>query len=271
MDYIVPLLFLAVANHLIVYGFILIYKSKKVRRVYNLEATQDQLDEELNNSFLTSPLHAVLIGAALFSGALQAAPTTWINFIYTFVIVFVWTEIWHYFSHRAMHHKSLLFIHRLHHESKITNPISSISFSFLEKFIFSVGIIGVVAMISHFIPISFYGIYAYYLFYFVTNVIGHSNIEIRKPGYAQTWIGRIINTPTYHAMHHARYVKNYGLITSTLDRLFNTMWEDYDKVQSRAASDQPLSKLSERLTPKKNFYEKWGQSKSGGHHSLNEN
>jgi sterol desaturase/sphingolipid hydroxylase (fatty acid hydroxylase superfamily) len=76
-------------------------------------------------------------------------------------------------------------------------------------------------------------------------------VEIRDPNYAKTWIGKVINTPTYHAMHHARYVKNYGLITSTLDRLFNTMWEDYDKVQSRAAMDQPLAKLSERLIPKK--------------------
>lgn len=113
-----------------------------------------------------------------------------------------------------------------------------------------------VSILSFYIPISFYGIIAYYLFYFITNALGHSNIEIRNPQYAQSWIGKIINTPTYHAMHHARYVKNYGLITSTLDRLFNTMWEDYDKVQTRAALEQPLDKLSERLIPKKNMAKK---------------
>jgi sterol desaturase/sphingolipid hydroxylase (fatty acid hydroxylase superfamily) len=250
MDHLITLLLLAVANHIIVFGFIMVYKSRKVRRIYNLEASQDQLKEELNNSWLTSPLHSFLIGAALYSGFLHQYPETWLNITYTFAIVFVWTEVWHYFSHRAMHHKALLFIHREHHKSKITTLLSSISFSFLEKFIFSVGIIGPVAMLSWVMPISFYGIVAYYVFYFVTNALGHSNIEIREPGYAQTWIGKVINTPAYHAMHHARYVKNYGLITSTLDRLFNTMWEDYDKVQSRAASDQPLSKLSERMVPK---------------------
>lgn len=256
MKHILPLLFLAVANHLIVFGFILLYKSKKVRRIYNLHPTQDQLKEELNNSWLTSPLHSVLIGLAFYSGFLKDHPATWVNFLYTFAIVFVWTEIWHYCSHRAMHHKALLFIHREHHNSKVTNVLSSMSFSFLEKFIFSVGIIAPTAALSQVMPISFEGIVAYYLFYFVTNALGHSNIEIRKPGYAQSWIGKIINTPTYHAMHHARYVKNYGLITSTLDRLFNTMWEDYDKVQSRAASDQPLVKLSERLVPKKSIFKK---------------
>jgi sterol desaturase/sphingolipid hydroxylase (fatty acid hydroxylase superfamily) len=251
MNHLVTLSILAVANHIIVFGFIQLYKSRKVRRIYNLQASQEQLREELNNSYFTSPIHAALIGAALYSGFLKDPDTTWLNFTYTFAIVFVWTEIWHYFSHRAMHHKSLLWIHLEHHKSKITNPLSSISFSFMEKFIFSAGIIAPVAVLSWYMPISFYGIVAYYIFYFVTNVLGHSNFEIRDPGYAQTWIGRIINTPAYHAMHHARFVKNYGLITSTLDRLFNTMWEDYDKVQSRAALEQPLEKLSERLIPKK--------------------
>jgi sterol desaturase/sphingolipid hydroxylase (fatty acid hydroxylase superfamily) len=250
MEYTLTLIFLAISNHLIVYGFILLYKSKKVRRIYNLEASQDQLKEELKNSFLTSPLHSFIIGLVLYFGILKDYESTILNVTYTFLIVFVWTEIWHYFSHRAMHIKALLFIHREHHKSKITNPLSSISFSFLEKLIFTVGIILPVAALSWYMPISFYGIIAYYLFYFVTNALGHSNMEIRKPGYTQTWIGRVINTPAYHAMHHARYVKNYGLITSTLDRLFNTMWEDYDKVQTRAASEQPLQKLSERLIAK---------------------
>ena len=261
MNNLLILSFLAVANHLIVFGFIYIYKSRKVRRVYNVAVNQDQLKEELNNSWLTSPLHAGLIWLALYSGFLKDHPTTVLNFLYTFIIVFVWTEIWHYFSHRLMHHKSLLWIHREHHKSKVTNPMSSISFSFLEKLIFSVGIIAPVAALSSLIPISLYGIVAYYLFYFVTNALGHSNIEIRKPGYTQTWIGRIINTPTYHAMHHARYVKNYGLITSSLDRLFNTMWEDYDKVQTRAAGELPLQKLSERLIQKNEIQQRSELSK----------
>lgn len=248
MEHAITLCLLMVANHAIVFGFILLYKSKKVRRIYALQAKQDQLREEMNNSWLTSPLHAVLIGLAFYSGFLTSTGETWWKFIYTFIIVFIWTEVWHYFSHRAMHHKSLLWIHREHHKSKITNPLSSISFSFLEKLIFSVGIIVPVSLLSMVIPISFYGLVAYYVFYFITNTLGHSNFEIREPGYAKTWIGKVINTPTYHAMHHARYVKNYGLITSTLDRMFNTMWEDYDKVQTRAAADEPLTKLSERLT-----------------------
>jgi Delta7-sterol 5-desaturase len=251
MDHLVILGFLAVANHLIVFAFMQLYKSKKVRLVYNVSANQEQLKEELNNSFFTSPLHAVLIWLALFTGFLKDHPTTVLSFVYTFLIVFIWTEIWHYFSHRLMHHKSLLWIHREHHKSKITNPLSSMSFSFLEKLIFSIGILVPVALLSLMMPISLYGIVAYYLFYFITNTLGHSNIEIRKPGYTTTLMGRVFNTPAYHAMHHARYVKNYGLITSVLDRLFNTMWEDYGEVQTSAADHKPLQKLSQRMIAKK--------------------
>lgn len=251
MAHLFTLILLAVANHLIVFAFIQLYKSKKVRHIYNVSPNQDQLKDELNNSFFTSPVHALIIGGFVYFNLLKNHSTTPLNFIYTFLIVFVWTEIWHYASHRLMHHKSLLWIHREHHKSRITNPLSSMSFSFIEKFIFSVGILIPVAYLSFIIPISFYGIIAYYIFYFITNTLGHSNIEIRKPGYADTLMGKVFNTPAYHAMHHARYVKNYGLITSVLDRLFNTMWEDYDKVQSRAAENEPLQKLSERLIPKK--------------------
>src|SRR5688500_7240514 len=106
MEQIITLAILAIANHVIVFGFIQLYKLKKVRRIYNLEADQSQLKEELNNSWLTSPLHSLLIGGALYSGFLVSTTETWWNFLYTFVIVFVWTEIWHYFSHRLMHHKS---------------------------------------------------------------------------------------------------------------------------------------------------------------------
>jgi Delta7-sterol 5-desaturase len=251
MEHIIILGFLAIANHLIVFAFMQLYKSKKVRLIYNVSPNQEQLKEELNNSFFTSPIHAVLIWAALFSGFLTPSPTTFLSFVYTFLIVFVWTEIWHYFSHRLMHHKSLLWIHREHHKSKITNPLSSMSFSFLEKLIFSIGILVPLAALSLVMPISLYGIIAYYIFYFITNTLGHSNIEIRKPGYTNTFMGKVFNTPAYHAMHHARYVKNYGLITSVLDRVFNTMWEDYDQVQTSAAESKPLQKLSQRMIPKK--------------------
>ena len=64
-------------------------------------------------------------------------------------------------------------------------------------------------------------------------------------------------------------IKPYGYalwenIQATLDRMFNTMWEDYDKVQSRAAAKQPLTKLSERMIAKKSIYMKEGEQHQQG-------
>jgi len=56
-------------------------------------------------------------------------------------------------------------------------------------------------------------------------------------------------TPSYHALHHARYVKNYGLITPWFDRLFGTQWPDVAEVQTRAASGEPLRHLAEGRCP----------------------
>ncbi len=59
-------------------------------------------------------------------------------------------------------------------------------------------------------------------------------------------MGKLFNTPSYHATHHARYVKNYGLLTPVLDRLFKTEWPDEAQVQTRAATNRPLRSLNER-------------------------
>jgi sterol desaturase/sphingolipid hydroxylase (fatty acid hydroxylase superfamily) len=146
-----------------------------------------------------------------------------------------------------MHTKPLHFIHVEHHRSMLTNVWTAVSFSFLEKLIFSTGIIGFMAALSHIMPISVYGVGAYYIFYFFTNTLGHANIEMRKPGYYDSWMGKLFNTSSYHALHHSRYVKNYGLITPWCDKLFGTMWEDVAEVQSRAARGEPLSRLKEKL------------------------
>jgi sterol desaturase/sphingolipid hydroxylase (fatty acid hydroxylase superfamily) len=124
--------------------------------------------------------------------------------------------------------------------------MSAVSFSLLEKALFTLGIVGFASLYASYFSFSFHGLCIYYTFYFATNVLGHSNIEFRNARYPYSLMGYMINSPSYHAMHHARYVKNYGLITSVFDRLFNTRWTDSDKVVVRAADGKPLKKLSER-------------------------
>ena len=247
ISHILLAILLAVINYPIVYFVERWIRTTKVKRVYAPVAEQMQIAREQRNAIFTTPVHALIFVVLLATGALHPANESWRIGILTFVITFLWTEVWHYFSHRAMHHRRLLFLHREHHLSAITNPWTSISFSFMEKFIFSLGILGFMAILSHWMPVSVTAVAAYYVFYFFTNTLGHANFEFRAPGYRHTFMGKFFVSPSYHAMHHARYIKNYGLITPWLDRLLGTAWEDYDAVQTQAASGSPLARLGERF------------------------
>ena len=238
---------LAVVNFPFVWTVNWIVHSKSVKKVYDVEVEGAQRQREIRNALLTTPIHAVLFALFLTSGALKSGQETFLTIPVTFLLTLVWTEIWHYVSHIAMHTRPLHFIHVEHHRSMATHPWTSVSFSLLEKLIFSAGILGFMSLLSHFMAVSVFGIFAYYIVYFFTNTLGHANFEFRKPGYYNTFMGQLFNSPSFHAMHHARYTKNYGLLTPILDRAFGTAWPDYKQVQTRAAEGKPLTKLNERL------------------------
>ena len=216
------------------------------RPIYDMAPRRGQLRKELVGS-LQAPSHALVLAVLVSTGWLQLAPDTLLSVVGTFALAVVLAEVWHYASHRAMHTKWLLFIHRHHHESRVMSVWSAMSFSMLEKLLYSAGLIGLLGLASWWLPVSFWGVVTYYLFYLATNTIGHSNLEMRDAGFCQTRQGQILNTATYHALHHGRYVGNYGLLTQVLDRMFGTRWEDYDLVHARVASGRPLGRLGERV------------------------
>ena len=241
------LLLLCVITYPFVIGMEWLIRARGLKKVYAMEVTDEQYRREQRNALFGTPIHPAVIAAAVLAGALRLAPETVVNVLLTFAITFVWTEVYHYAQHRAMHLRRLHFMHKEHHRSRITNSWTSISFSFWEEFFFAVGIVGFLAMVSQFLPLSFYGIVAWYLLYFSTNTLGHANVEINAPGYHDSFFGKIFTTSAYHAMHHARYVGNYGLLTVFMDRLCGTEWADSPEVQTRAAQGHGLTALMERF------------------------
>lgn len=239
-------LILGIVNFPFVLGIDWVTNNKPVKIVYKVREKEGQRAREIRNSMITTPVHAILFLGFISSGLLRIADESFGLILASFLLTFIWTEVWHYSSHVAMHVKQLHFIHREHHLSLLTEPWTSVSFSFLEKFIFSIGILAMLSMLSQIRPLSAFGIFAYYILYFFTNTLGHANFEFRKEGYNSSFWGKMFNSPSYHAMHHARYIKNYGLLTPWLDRIFGTEWDDAAEVQSRAARGEPLTALSER-------------------------
>jgi len=244
---IVMLLVIATAGHLMALFW---YQAKKRnwrlcrRAIYDLPIKSRQLRRELKNSIHT-PIHAVILGLLLVLGFFESTGGT--SFAVTVSATIIWAEIWHYYSHRAMHLPALHWIHAEHHKSRLNTPLTAISFSFWEKLIFDIGLVLPFALADYFLPVNFFGIATWFVGYLVINSFGHANFEFRAPSFNRH-VGKVLTTTTYHSLHHSRYTGNYGLGTRILDQLSKTEWTDYEPLYDRITVDhQPLTQLRQKV------------------------
>jgi lathosterol oxidase len=63
----------------------------------------------------------------------------------------------------------------------------------------------------------------------VWSVMGHSGIEIFPRGTPRHWLGRWLNTPTAHSLHHTAPRYNYGFYFLFWDRLCGTVHPEYER------------------------------------------
>jgi Delta7-sterol 5-desaturase len=216
------------------------------RKIYDLPIGKEQIRREFRNS-LHTPMHAVLIAPLLYLGFF--ANTTWLSLVLSLVLTTVWAEIWHYASHRAFHLGWLHWIHKEHHKSHLNSWLTAISFSFFEKLIFDIGLLGLLAALDVWVSLNFAGIAAWYIGYLMINSFSHANFELKSADYTRL-AGKVLTTTTYHSLHHSRYIGNYGLGTRVLDRVFKTEWGDYEPLYRQITKEKrPLKKLSEKINP----------------------
>lgn len=217
------------------------------RRIYQRALAPGQLVSELKSTVVTVAFDALVAAAVLTAGLVRFAdqPSVWLS-AGTFVAIFAWFEVWFYATHRLLHHPKLYFLHRQHHAARVTNPLSATSFSLVERFILQLGLLGFVALVSQWTPISRLGFGAYVFANYLLNVYAHTNVELLPAGFGRTLPGRLLFSSTFHAMHHARMLGHYGLFTQGMDRLFGTFFDDFAQVHARAASGDGLQKLGER-------------------------
>ena len=211
--------------------------------IYDLPIKPEQIRRELRNS-IHAPLHAVILAGFLLLGLFQN--TSVLSFFLTALLTTIWAEIWHYASHRAFHVKRFHWIHVEHHKSHLNSWLTAISFSFTEKLVFDLGLLGVLAILDRFVSLNFFGIAAWYIGYLIINSFSHANFEFRPKSYNHLF-GKVLTTTTYHSLHHSRYTGNYGLGTRILDRIFGTEWEDYERLYDRVSAETPLTKLREKV------------------------
>lgn len=135
-------------------------------------------------------------------------------------------DTWFYWTHRLMHHPKLFKLtHLTHHRSVNPTPWAAFAFSPLEAFL-QASIFPLAAIVLPLHPFAF-GLFMSWQMVF--NVAGHSGYEFHPRWFVKSWLGRIMNTPTNHVMHHEKLRGNYGLYFNLWDRLMGTNHKDYEK------------------------------------------
>jgi len=222
------------------------FNALRAHRVYKVEISKKQKLRELKTSW-----HVISDGIALYAlnyfGLIQFSADTWQNIALTFVMFYAWVETWYYFTHALMHKNKWLYkYHRDHHLSLVISPLSSISMSNVEKLIFyTSGWLVFMSLMSWVVPVSLYGIVAYYTYHFCISLHGHSNTEASRFNSAMTKLN--MGSATSHAIHHARFNKNLGFSNMFWDKVMGTYAPDTLAMQEKAIAKQGADSIKTRL------------------------
>ncbi len=168
----------------------------------------------------------------------------WGWFIASIVLTIFVHDAYFYWTHRLMHLRPLFaLIHRDHHRSTNPTPWAAYAFGPLEA-LMQAGILPLVIFLYPIHPLAFI---IFMLVQIGFNVMGHAGFEIFPRWFLDTWMGKFLNTPTNHAMHHQYFTGNYGLYFNLWDRLMGTNHKDYEK-RFRDTASRPAA--SGDLAPK---------------------
>jgi sterol desaturase/sphingolipid hydroxylase (fatty acid hydroxylase superfamily) len=226
-------------------GFALEARLGPERRIFDLPLADGQLRWEL-----VGTLRFFVMGAFAFACLLWVVPfaeESVTSFATTFFVCWVGFEIYYWCLHRAMHFRPFYRFHRLHHDSRVTSPLTGYSMSTVESLGWLVGLIGVPLLLGMVTPISLLGLLAYHALYQVPgNIVGHANVDFFPAVFEKRSNSWISHPTTYHSLHHARFVNHYSFGSSFMDRLLGTEWLDWPELHARVIRGEPLEKLSVR-------------------------
>jgi Delta7-sterol 5-desaturase len=206
-------------------------KIKKWRILQKELVNNAQLLRELKNAIFT------LSVGTLFSCIMFYMSTKGYTKLYTdasayhpiwnfgvFFILLLIDDAWFYWCHRLMHHPRLYkYIHAEHHKSVDVNPVTSLSFHFIEPTILTLWIIPMSFIVPIYVPV----LGAVQLWGLLDNIKSHLGYEFFPKTFNKSWL-RFLTTSTYHNMHHTKFNGNYGVHFRIWDRLFGTEFKEYE-------------------------------------------
>jgi lathosterol oxidase len=217
-------------------------------RVYRRALAPGQLRSEAWAAAGVVICDALLVGLFRYFAGPRMAPFSVPVALLSYAWMFVGFEVWFYVTHRLLHTRALYRFHAQHHVAQVTDPLTSLSFSLVERLVLMAGGMGLVFLAMEVMPVTQAGVMGYILTNYFLNVVGHGNTEWLPRRFVTSWAGRLFFTPTFHALHHARYQGHYGLFTVVLDRWLGTAFGDYTLVHARAREGHGLARMGERLS-----------------------
>lgn len=219
---------------------------RSTKRIFALPLAKGQYRFELIGNIVFVTIATLTVTAALRLDIIRFGPPSLARNASTFFALLVGFQIFYWILHRAMHTRTLLFLHRWHHRSRVTTPLSGQSMSAGEALGWMLGYVGLPFVFSLIVPIGFTGWAGYLAFNVFGNIVGHANVEPTAKSAATRRAALFANPFVYHALHHARWTVNYAFQAAGMDRLFGTESADWPALYERVSSGRPLERLDEK-------------------------
>ena len=216
------------------------------RKVFEVPLKRGQLRTEALGTALFHVVFVPCLVLAIGTGAIRfAAPSSWLAELLGFVVPWYGFMIFYYFLHRSMHHRRLFWMHRWHHESLVTTPMTGFSMHPVEAIGWTIGMLGPCIALAQTGLLGFWGWLAWLWFIWTGNIAGHANAEMFP--LRSTPASTILSNPiSYHSLHHARFDGHYGFITAFMDRIFGTEFPDWKELHDRVFDGKPLTSLKDK-------------------------
>ena len=139
-------------------------------------------------------------------------------------------DAYFYWAHRLMHARPLYrFFHAVHHRSTNPSPWAAFSFHPLEAAVEA----GIIFAIAFLIPCHPLALLGFMVVMTAFNVSGHVGYEFLPRWLTAGRVGRLLNTPTAHNLHHQHHRTNFGLYFRFWDIVCRTTGGDYEKTLAR--------------------------------------
>lgn len=238
---------LSFGKYLVAFVFFLVMQAPfaQNRRVYKLKIAKSQYINEIKSSW-----HLIIDGLIFlvltYLGVFRWSSFSFASLFLGFILFFIWAEVSFFYMHKLMHKNNFLYrMHDHHHSSMVPQPTTATSFSFAEHLFAYVLLwqLGM-AVISHLVAVPMWSLLMFYVFYFCISLAAHSNVELFPPIIRKIIISKYFNSAASHAIHHVRFIGNYGLVTNILDRLYGSYQDDTEKLRELAYSGNGYSDLS---------------------------